>query len=88
MTLYVIAGYEEEELQRRFKALYEAFKYGAPPHAGMALGIDRMIMLLLNEDSIRETIAFPMTAGGCDLLMNSPSEVDEMQLREDHIKIR
>ena len=86
--VFEIAGYEEEELQRRFKALYEAFKYGAPPHAGMALGIDRMIMLLLNEDSIRETIAFPMTAGGCDLLMNSPSEVDEMQLREDHIKIR
>ncbi len=86
--VFEIAGYEEEELQRRFKALYEAFKYGAPPHAGMALGIDRMIMLLLDEVSIRETIAFPMTAGGCDLLMNSPSEVDEMQLREDHIKIR
>ena len=86
--VFEIAGYKEEELQRRFKALYEAFKYGAPPHAGMALGIDRMIMLLLDEDSIRETIAFPMTAGGCDLLMNSPSEVDEMQLREDHIKIR
>ncbi len=86
--VFEIAGYEEEELKRRFKALYEAFKYGAPPHAGMALGIDRMIMLLLDEESIRETIAFPMTAGGTDLLMGSPSEVDEMQLREDHIKIR
>ena len=86
--VFEIAGYEEEELKRRFKALYEAFKYGAPPHAGMALGIDRMIMLLLDEESIRETIAFPMTAGGTDPLMGSPSEVDEMQLREDHIKIR
>lgn len=86
--VFEIAGYSEDELQKRFKALYEAFKYGAPPHAGMALGIDRMIMLLLDEDSIRETIAFPMTAGGTDLLMNSPSEVSELQLREDHIKIR
>ena len=85
---FEIAGYSEEELKNRFKALYEAFKYGAPPHAGMAPGIDRMLMLLLEEDSIRETIAFPMSAAGSDAMMDSPSEVTEMQLREAHIKVR
>ena len=85
---FEIAGYEEKEIETRFKALYEAFKYGAPPHAGMAPGIDRMLMLLLNEDSIRETIAFPMSASGSDLLMNAPAEISEQQLRETHIKIR
>ncbi len=86
--VFSIAGYEESEIKKRFKALYEAFKYGAPPHAGMAPGIDRMLMLLLGEESIRETIAFPMTAAGSDVLMQAPSEVSEMQLRETHIKIR
>lgn len=85
---FEIAGYEESELETRFKALYEAFKYGAPPHAGMAPGIDRMLMLLLDEESIRETIAFPMTAGGSDALMGAPAEISELQLREAHIKIR
>lgn len=85
---FAIAGYEEEEIKKRFKALYEAFKYGAPPHAGMAPGIDRMLMLLLGEENIRETIAFPMNASGSDALMDSPSEVSEMQLREAHIKVR
>ena len=85
---FSIAVYSEEDLETRFKALYEAFKYGAPPHAGMAPGIDRMLMLLLDEDSIRETIAFPMTAGGADLLMNAPGDVTELQLRETHIKVR
>jgi len=85
---FAIAGYGEEEIEKRFKALYEAFKYGAPPHAGMAPGIDRMLMLLLDEESIRETIAFPMTAGGSDVLMQAPNEVSELQLREAHIKIR
>ena len=85
---FSIAGYGEDELKKRFSALYEAFQYGAPPHAGMAPGIDRMLMLLLNEDSIRETVAFPMTANGTDLLMGSPTEVTEHQLREAHIKIR
>ena len=78
----------EEELETRFKALYEAFSYGAPPHAGMAPGIDRMLMLLLDEESIRETIAFPLTAGGSDAMMGCPGEVTEQQLREVHIKIR
>ena len=85
---FEIAGYQESELETRFKALYEAFKYGAPPHAGMAPGIDRMLMLLLDENSIRETIAFPMTAGGSDALMGAPAEIKELQLREAHIKIR
>ena len=68
--------------------LYEAFQYGAPPHAGMAPGLDRMLMMLLDEDSIRETIAFPMSASGSDILMNAPSTVTEEQLRETHIKVR
>ena len=83
-----VVGYDESEIEKRFKALYEAFKYGAPPHAGMAPGIDRMLMLLLDEDSIRETIAFPLNASGGDNLMQAPSEITEMQLREAHIKIR
>ena len=85
---FEIAGYGEDEIKTRFKALYEAFSYGAPPHAGMAPGIDRMLMLLLDEDTIRETIAFPMTAGGSDVLMEAPAVITELQLREAHIKIR
>ena len=86
--VFAIAGYEEEEIEKRFKALYEAFQYGAPPHAGMAPGLDRILMMLLDEDSIRETIAFPMSASGSDILMNAPSNVTEEQLREVHIKVR
>ena len=85
--VFAIAGYEEE-IEKRFKALYEAFQYGAPPHAGMAPGLDRILMMLLDEDSIRETIAFPMSASGSDILMNAPSTVTEQQLREVHIKVR
>lgn len=85
---FSIAGYDEETLKDKFKSLYTAFQYGAPPHAGMAIGIDRMLMLLKNETSIRETIAFPMTASGADMLMGSPTEVTEQQLREVHIKVR
>ena len=86
--VFAIAGYEEEEIEKRFKALYEAFQYGAPPHAGMAPGLDRILMMLLDEDSIRETIAFPMSASGSDILMNAQSTVTEQQLREVHIKVR
>lgn len=85
---FSIAGYGEKELISKFKALYEAFKYGAPPHAGMAPGIDRMIMLLLDCESIRDTIAFPLAASGADMLMGAPGDVSETQLREAHIKIR
>ena len=85
---FEIAGYTKSELENRFKALYTAFHYGAPPHAGIAPGIDRMIMLLKDEPNIREIIPFPMNSGAQDLLMEAPSEVTEKQLREVHIKIR
>ena len=85
---FEIAGYEESELQERFKALYEAFKYGAPPHAGMAPGIDRILMTLKDEENIREMVAFPLAANGSDALMGCPNEVFEHQLRETHIKLR
>ncbi|MBQ3887625.1 MAG: aspartate--tRNA ligase [Clostridia bacterium] len=85
---FAIAGYSEEELENKFKSLYNAFKYGAPPHAGMAPGVDRMLMLLAEEENIREVIAFPMNSNAQDLLLGSPTEVTEQQLREVHIKIR
>ncbi|MGN0807285.1 MAG: aspartate--tRNA ligase [Candidatus Coproplasma sp.] len=85
---FQIAGYDEETLKDKFGALYTAFKYGAPPHAGMAPGIDRMIMLLRNEENIREVIAFPMSSSGQDLMCGAPNIVTETQLRETHIKIR
>lgn len=85
---FEIAGYTEEELQTKFGALYNAFQFGAPPHAGMAPGIDRMIMLLRNEENIREIIPFPMNGNAQDLMCGAPSEVTIMQLREAHIKIR
>ena len=83
-----IAGYSEDELKNKFKSLYNAFQYGAPPHAGMAPGVDRMLMLLAEEENIREVIAFPMNSNAQDLLLGSPTEVTEQQLREVHIKIR
>lgn len=83
-----ITGYSEDELKEKFKALYNAFQYGAPPHAGMAPGVDRMIMLLTEEENIREVIAFPMNSNAQDLLLGSPGEVTEQQLREVHIKLR
>ncbi|MGN0805099.1 MAG: aspartate--tRNA ligase [Candidatus Coproplasma sp.] len=85
---FEIAGYDESALKDKFGALYTAFKYGAPPHAGMAPGIDRMIMLLKNEENIREVIAFPMSSSGQDLMCGAPNIVTELQLRETHIKIR
>ena len=85
---FEIAGYDEQTLKEKFGALYTAFKFGAPPHAGMAPGVDRMIMLLKNEENIREVIAFPMSASGQDLMCGAPNEVTETQLREVHIKIR
>ena len=85
---FEIAGYTEEDLQKRFGALYTAFQHGAPPHAGMAPGVERMLMLLLGEDSIREVAAFPLNGSAQDLLMGAPGDVTESQLREVHIKIR
>ena len=85
---FEIAGYTEEDLQQKFGALYNAFQYGAPPHAGMAPGVDRMIMLLRNEENIREVIPFPMNGNAQDLMCGAPNEVSETQLREVHVKIR
>lgn len=83
-----IAGYGKEELKAKFGALYSAFQFGAPPHAGMAPGIDRMVMLLAGEDNIREVIPFPMSGSAQDLMCGAPGEVTEQQLREVHIKVR
>lgn len=85
---FEIAGYTEDDVKEKFGALYKAFQYGAPPHAGMAPGIDRIIMLLSGEESIREIIAFPMNGNAQDLLLGAPGAVSEQQLREVHIKIR
>ncbi|MFR8171075.1 MAG: aspartate--tRNA ligase [Marvinbryantia sp.] len=85
---FEIAGYDEEVLKSKFGALYSAFCFGAPPHAGMAPGIDRMLMLLKNEENIREVIAFPMNGNAEDLMCGAPGTVTEQQLREVHIKVR
>ena len=85
---FEIAGYDEEVLKQKFGALYNAFQFGAPPHAGMAPGVDRMIMLLRGEENIREIIAFPMSGTAQDFMCGAPGEVTEQQLREVHIKIR
>ena len=84
---FEIAGYSEDTVKNKFGALYNAFKYGAPPHAGAAPGIDRMIMLLLGETNIREVIAFPKNSKARDLLMQAPNYVTEEQLRDVHIKV-
>ena len=85
---FEIAGYSEDELKAKFSSLWNAFQYGAPPHAGMAPGIDRLLMLLTDQECIREVIAFPMNASAEDLLLGAPNEVSEQQLREVHIKLR
>ncbi|MGN0554264.1 MAG: aspartate--tRNA ligase [Candidatus Fimenecus sp.] len=85
---FELAGYSAEEVEKRFGALFRAFHYGAPPHAGMAPGVDRMIMLLKNEENIREVIAFPMNSNAQDMLLGAPNTVSEQQLREVHIKLR
>jgi len=84
---FEIAGYEEEDIKHRFGALYNAFQYGTPPHAGAAPGIDRMIMLIAHSDNIREVIAFPKNKKARDLLMRAPSKVTEEQLKDVHIQI-
>ena len=84
---FELVGYNEDVVRSKFPSLYEAFKYGAPPHAGMAPGIDRIIMLLKNEENIREIVAFPIGANGADAMMGCPSEAFPLQLKEAHIKI-
>lgn len=85
---FSLAGYSEDDVKTRFRSLYTAFQYGAPPHAGMAPGIDRIIMLLKDEPNLREVQAFPIAPNGIDSMMGCPSELTEQQLRELHIKIR
>ena len=101
LTVVIIAGtcktkqikisglsyYTEAEVKTKFGALYTAFQYGAPPHAGMAPGIDRMIMLLTESDVIRDVIAFPMNSKAEDLLMGAPGNVSKEQLEDVHIKL-
>ena len=84
---FEIVGLNENDVRAKFPAMYNAFCYGAPPHAGIAPGVDRMVMLLCGEDNIREVIAFPMNKKAQDVLMGAPSEVDEKQLKEVHIKV-
>jgi aspartyl-tRNA synthetase len=85
---FEIAGYTKADIENKFPALYNAFHYGAPPHAGMAPSLDRIIMLLTEEENIREVVAFPMNSNAQDLLMEAPCEVTEQQLREAHIRVR
>jgi len=86
--VFELVGYDEEVVKSKFGALWMAFQYGAPPHAGMALGLERMLMLLLDEEVIREVVAFPLSSSGQDLMMQAPGIVTEKQLREVHIKER
>ena len=88
MKGFNLVGYNEDTVKEKFKSLYTAFQYGVPPHAGMAPGIDRIIMLLKDEANLREVQAFPPNVNGEDKMMGSPSEITESQLREVHIKIR
>jgi aspartyl-tRNA synthetase len=82
-----VLGYDEAYVEEKFGAMLNAFKFGAPPHAGCAYGVDRIFMILMNEDNIRETLAFPKNGSGVDTMMNSPSTVDQSQLDELSIAI-
>ena len=79
---FEIAGYTEEDIKTKFAALFKAFQYGAPPHAGCAFGFDRLLMLVTNKDVIREVITFPMNKNARDLLMGAPCKVSEQQLKD------
>ena len=84
---FEIAGYSKEHIEEKFPALFNAFQYGAPPHAGIAPGVDRMLMLLAGTDTIRDVIAFPMNSKAQDLMMGAPGNVTKEQLQDVHIKI-
>ena len=87
LKAFEMAGYTEEEVKTKFGALYTAFQFGAPPHAGIAPGIDRMLMLLSNSETIREVIAFPLNSKAQDLMMGAPGNVKREQFRDVHIEI-
>ena len=82
-----IAGYSRDEVERRFGGMLNAFRYGAPPHGGIAPGVDRIVMLLADEPNIREIILFPMNQQAQDLMMQAPSEASAKQLRELHLRL-
>jgi aspartyl-tRNA synthetase len=84
---FEIAGYTKEETERRFGCMLNAFRYGAPPHGGIAPGVDRIVMQLAGETNIREVIAFPMNQRAQDLMMNAPAPATDKQLRELHLKV-
>ena len=86
--LFSIAGYEKKIVEEKFKAMINALSYGAPPHGGIAPGIDRIVMLLANEKNIREVTMFPMNQNAEDLMMGAPSEISESQLKELNLKIK
>ncbi|MBQ4604166.1 MAG: Asp-tRNA(Asn)/Glu-tRNA(Gln) amidotransferase subunit GatC, partial [Clostridia bacterium] len=85
---FEIAGYSEDEVEKRFSALYNAFQFGAPPHAGMAPGVDRIVMLLADTETIRDVIAFPLDGTAQDQMLGAPGEVTELQLYEANVSIR
>ena len=87
MRAFEIAGYGEDEVVQRFGGMYRAFHYGAPPHGGMAAGLDRIVMLLAGEQNLREVTLFPMNQRAEDLLMSAPSEATPKQLRELHLRL-
>ena len=87
LKAFEIAGYDHNEVEKRFGAMYDAFKYGTPPHGGIAPGIDRIVMLLSGAENIREVIAFPMNQQAQDMLMGAPSKVSDIQLSELGINI-
>ena len=85
---FEIAGYNEDTVKEKFAGMYEAFQYGVPPHGGCAFGIDRLIQIILKEHNLREIVAFPTNQRGQDLMLGSPQEVTEQQLRDVHIQVR
>ena len=86
--LFSVVGYSKLEVQKKFKGMINALNYGAPPHGGIAPGLDRIVMLLANEKNIREVTLFPMNQNAQDLMMDAPSEVDEKQLKELGLQIK
>jgi aspartyl-tRNA synthetase len=86
--LFSIAGYKKDQVDEKFSGMINALSYGAPPHGGIAPGIDRIVMLLANEKNIREVTMFPMNQNAQDLMMNAPSEVDEAQLKELGLSVK
>ena len=85
--LFLVAGYDKKTVDEKFSGMINALSYGAPPHGGIAPGIDRIIMLLAGEKNIREVTMFPMNQNAQDLMMSAPSDVNEMQLKELNLKI-